>query len=1170
MNDITTSDTIGANPESNMTEGHVEDNREALPPPANSEPAPEELTDPEYSNGEEDIEEADIVGFDSSDGETTRLDVWERQLLDLSLRNHMLNLRLGRGILPIKDLKPQEVIKLLKSGKLAKSVGQPDVDNAKQLKGLYKASVNKLEENGANSFFITIGSLRWYDVSGTRPHISPIIFIPAEIEQKNNLSYKITLRDDEMMINVTLIEMLRQKFGIVLPTIDSIPTDDDGMPDWEPILEIFRQPLGEINERLTPRRQWSVREDSYAGVFVFQKYLLWHDIHNNPTVITQHPLLSAMIEQHVDLKIKSVDAQKIEANDAAELVLPINYDSSQLEAVAQSHANNSFVLHGPPGTGKSQTISNMIADAICSGKKVLFVSEKKAALDVVRKRLNMIGLQRYCLELHSNKTNKRSFFSQIKAAHPEKIGIETPGEEEKSSFAESANSLTQYRNFINDVTEGIHSPRLNNMSLYDCIDRFAAIKDPDYLNFSYDEIKHLSPSQVKEVCEALASLDLVEQVLRCHPADHPLKGLYPKENTLENQQQLLQVIPLLPAEIETVRKKANGFFNRVLLRKTPEEILFNRPIWKQLCEVTTVDFDPTTITIDKISANINRWKDHLNLLHKWYLFTEKRGRILGLSVPKKVLEFYFEGNTGNATATKLEKGYLKTQIDNMIMTHQSLRMFNGPLHEKYLSDYTHLTYRVKGSAQEKLIQSLRNRISNTVLDDRQLEERAILQRRVFSHGRGVAVRKTIEESQSIIQLLFPCMLMSPLSVAQYLEMRPDMFDLVIFDEASQLETSDAIGAIARGKSLIVVGDPMQLPPTRFFTAQSNSGENGQESVDADSILEECITLGLPSHYLSRHYRSHHESLIAFSNRHFYDNRLLTFPSANDSERKVTFINPNGIYDIGKTRTNRIEAEAVVDHIFYLIRTAKRFFPTIGVVAFSKAQSELIEDILNDRLLTDPHTQHILNLLPESLFVKNLENVQGDERDVIIFSIGYGPDVNGSVSLNFGPINKAGGERRLNVAVTRAREEMAVFSSLLPHHIPEDGNLPKGVVALRNFLKYASDIQEDAPVDEGEVEKESVIDDIANRLREMGHYVQTHVGRSAFKVDIAIVDPDNPNQYKLGIIVDGRDYYKLPTVRDREITVPDVLEQLGWTIKRMWVLDWFENPDLAIKNIFKDS
>lgn len=457
-------------------------------------------------------------------------------------------------------------------------------------------------------------------------------------------------------------------------------------------------------------------------------------------------------------------------------------------------------------------------------------------------------------------------------------------------------------------------------------------------------------------------------------------------------------------------------------------------------------------------------------------------------------------------------------------------------------------------------------VSTAQLTDEERRQLALLQRRLQTNGRSVALRKIISESFAVIQRLFPCMLMSPLSVAQYLEMAPNLFDIVIFDEASQMETPDAVGTISRGRSLIVVGDPMQLPPTRFFSTQTSGGEEMEESEDGDSILDDCIALGLLSRYLSRHYRSRHESLIAFSNAHFYDNRLLTFPSHDDSLRKVSLIDSHGVYDHGKSRTNRIEAEAVVEKTLQIFEESETS-PSVGIVAFSKAQSNLIEDILTTKLQYNKKLLQRIDEAEEPLFIKNLENVQGDERDVIIFSIGYGPDKNGNVSLNFGPLNQGGGERRLNVAVSRARSEMIIFSSLLPWHIPSGGGGPKGVKALREFLTFAIDGM--LPSVEPESDEDTcdcIITRIADGLRSHGHTVKTRIGRSTFKIDLAIVDSENPDRYKLGIILDGRDYYSLPSVRDREITAPSVLTSLGWRLYRVWTIDWFLNPEATLRRI----
>lgn len=546
-------------------------------------------------------------------------------------------------------------------------------------------------------------------------------------------------------------------------------------------------------------------------------------------------------------------------------------------------------------------------------------------------------------------------------------------------------------------------------------------------------------------------------------------------------------------------------------------------------------------------------------LRTWYHFSERAKVIRRYQFPS-ALNYFLEGKRGDKTADAVERAYYSALSYYAIDTNSALRGFNGKLHEESLDRYRRNDAEFQALRNKELVNKMLKFVSTAQLTDEERRQLALLQRRLQTNGRSVALRKIISESFAVIQRLFPCMLMSPLSVAQYLEMAPNLVDIVIFDEASQMETPDAVGTISRGRSLIVVGDPMQLPPTRFFSTQTSGGEDMEESEDGDSILDDCIALGLLSRYLSRHYRSRHESLIAFSNAHFYDNRLLTFPSHDDSLRKVSLIDSHGVYDHGKSRTNRIEAEAVVEKTLQIFEESETS-PSVGIVAFSKAQSSLIEDILTTKLQYNKKLQQRIDEAEEPLFIKNLENVQGDERDVIIFSIGYGPDKNGNVSLNFGPLNQGGGERRLNVAVSRARSEMIIFSSLLPWHIPSGGGGPKGVKALGEFLTFAIDGM--LPSVEPESDEDTcdcIITRIADGLRSHGHTVKTRIGRSSFKIDLAIVDSENPDRYKLGIILDGRDYYSLPSVRDREITAPSVLTSLGWRLYRVWTIDWFLNPE----------
>ena len=445
-------------------------------------------------------------------------------------------------------------------------------------------------------------------------------------------------------------------------------------------------------------------------------------------------------------------------------------------------------------------------------------------------------------------------------------------------------------------------------------------------------------------------------------------------------------------------------------------------------------------------------------------------------------------------------------------------------------------------------------------------EIGILKRNISNGGRGTSIRRIIDQIPTLLSKLCPCMLMSPISVAQYIDLDKDKFDLVIFDEASQMPTCEAVGAIARGNSLVVVGDPKQMPPTNFFSS-SQVDEEEAEFDDMESILDDCISLSMPSRYLTWHYRSKHESLIAFSNSQYYEGKLHTFPSVDDRISKIKLIHVDGIYDKGYTRCNREEADAIVKEIIRRLQDPELSEKSIGVISFSQVQQNLIEDLLLEEMSKYPELEQKAFQCHEPIFIKNLENVQGDERDVILFSIGYGPDKNGNISMNFGPLNNQGGERRLNVAVSRARYEMIIFSTLHPEQIDLKRSKAKGVEGLKKFLEFAErGTTLISTMQTKRIPTNDLVNLIAQELENRGYTVNTFVGRSNFKVDLAIINPRNKDQYLLGILCDGKNYYETKTTRDREIVQPGVLNMLHWNIIRIWSIDWFENKEQVLDRI----
>lgn len=448
------------------------------------------------------------------------------------------------------------------------------------------------------------------------------------------------------------------------------------------------------------------------------------------------------------------------------------------------------------------------------------------------------------------------------------------------------------------------------------------------------------------------------------------------------------------------------------------------------------------------------------------------------------------------------------------------------------------------------------------------KELNILRRAISSNGRGISIRSLFEQIPEVLTKLCPCMLMSPISAAQYLQAENDLFDIVIFDEASQLPTCKAVGVLARAKNAVIVGDPNQMPPTSFF-AGNMVDEDNLDIEDLDSILDDCLALGMPSAYLRWHYRSRHESLIAFSNQEFYENSMLTFPSVNDRERKVRMRKIDGFFDRGKTRVNVNEAKAIVEEIKRRYQNPELRKQSIGVVTFNISQQTLIEDMLQEEYQKDVKFDQWANTGEESLFVKNLENVQGDERDIILFSVAFGPNAEGKMSLNFGPLNKNGGWKRLNVAVSRARSEMVVFTSMTADMINLKRTKAKGVEALRDFLEFAQKGQlQSENIEENMEERQGIKEHICQTLNEHGYKYQISVGHSKFKIDIAVMNPYNEEEYLLGIMLDGESYRQSSNTKDREVAQINVLKGLGWDIYRIWTMDLWDNKEKELKKLIE--
>ena len=519
----------------------------------------------------------------------------------------------------------------------------------------------------------------------------------------------------------------------------------------------------------------------------------------------------------------------------------------------------------------------------------------------------------------------------------------------------------------------------------------------------------------------------------------------------------------------------------------------------------------------------------------------------------------------------LKQAWYSAQIETVMQERPILASFSGDAHQYIVErfkeqDYVSLEYNKARVAYEHWKHLPQYEASSGQL--------GILRREFEKKRRHLPIRQLMTKAGNAIQAIKPIFMMSPLSVATFLPPNSVDFDWVVFDEASQVKPVDAFGAIIRGRQTVVVGDNRQLPPTRFFDKHivaDDGDEDAEENLvgDMESILGLFSAQNAPECMLRWHYRSRHESLITVSNIEFYDNKLQLFPSPDAAKEEVGLIYhylPDTAYDRGGSGRNKEEARAVAEKVMEHARKHPNF--TLGVSTFSTTQMEAVQDELEILRREDPsYEQTFFTAHPEEpFFVKNLENVQGDERDIIFISIGYGLDANGHLTMNFGPLNQDGGERRLNVLITRARRRCEVFTNLNADNIDLSRTNARGVAALKRYLKYAETGKLDIPTPTNREADSPFETEVADALRRLDYQVEHQIGSAGYFIDLGVKDPERPGRYLLGIECDGATYHSAKSARDRDRLRQQVLEGLGWRIHRIWSTDWFRNPGREVGQV----
>ncbi len=1335
----------------------------------------------------------------------SRVEQWKKQLLDLTFRNKLLNFA-PRTRFPLAvpgdaladfiellendkafGLVPSEQLDSGSTAEKCATVSQPNARRrqslvktrriqvplveekyVRQLRSIQGAAQTEAQEAGSNSLFLAVGTLRWTLASST--YVSPLVLIPAVLSTSGDEQFKIEIDPaGTVQPNLCLMEKLRLEFGIETREVTEAASRSGGF-DVESFFTAFGGKLRQAGV------QFEIERTVDLANLQFAKFRMWKDLDEHWTQISRNAVVNHLTrgkagrftnDRHKQSKQQIVDLDVLAEN------CPLPADSTQLTAISRAVNGETFILEGPPGTGKSQTITNMIAVAMAQGKSVLFVAEKRAALDVVKRRLEAAGLDKYTLDLHDKHARISHVRRQIRVA------LEHKGEGADGIDAGLPEQLQQVRSELATYATKLHEPNSLGFSLYSARTQQLAINDtvvalpipeqfvrqrgaqsvqrlrqqlddlattaapakpavrhpwgflgtsvPDsslsgifkaaeaYSKSLEDIVSSVSDPDVVQIVEVSVTpgnFRLIAKVLRAgvpirlldkvsipnwqekthsyllrfeeilgmaspmyeifthEILDLDLDGLVSDAETAvqsgfmgigrkKNVRAVIEslgnawrgmhtdeatiVVSLRKAQtlhrkIQDLRRDINAHTGLELpddwspldaqhlgdLKGRVESLTESSRTWQALKKSEKLSvLAPVDRLVDKSNARHRAADDLLAFAAKWQDLLEQipgtqdavdvwaAGRPLATSWFKTDWERRTDWSgerdlrawntfqhalkpihdagleqaadllrTGRYPLENAVVGFDKGLANALVAERlgaTELKRFNPVDHERKVQAFN--------QRSKEMRQQLRRTIPEAIIRNRNIasadhKSRAKLLRQAIKPA-GMGTRELMVTFPDVITRVMPCTLVSPDSVARFFPAEAGMFDLVIFDEASQIRVADALGAVGRAKAVVVVGDSQQMPPTSVAMSSLQDENEGLDEVvmDEESILRECEQSGIPRLWLSGHYRSQSESLIAFSNQHFYENRLTTFPAPRvdggeeqEAGYGISLVKVDGRFyrsndsgiDAKLKRTNPIEARAIVNAVKLRFAKSRNDVPSLGVITFNAQQRDLIEGMLRD----DENSRLEEALEGDNgLFVKNLENVQGDERDTIFFSTAFSPDEKGILPLNFGPLNHAGGERRLNVAVTRARKEVIVFSSFAPEQLRAENSASVGIKRLRDYLDLA---QKGTKILSSNTQSAHRVDrhreQIAEQLRARGFVVKTSVGLSNFRIDLVVSSPERPDKPLVAILLDGEDWAERKTVGDRDGLPQQVLEGvLGWpATMRIWMPDWHSNAN-AVSN-----
>lgn len=1357
---------------------------------------------------------------DVDDPSPVRVQKWKRELLDLSLRNRLLNMRPGPEVLDVR-LAPGSLAELddqIHAGQRIAVHPVDDVSDNRRLQGIHRITelpaeqvaadltdrhrvyadltdaryaswfrnLNRsvrtyTEETGSSNLYLTLGAML-HENSAGKPALAPLFLIPVKIVGgRGNARFQLQVDTTaEATPNHCLVEWLRQVHNVSIDALARPKLDASGL-DIAHALSAISAALIESD------LPYTVVECSRLIIAKFSTYGMWKDLRDNWETFLDAPVFRHLTTKAGDAFVDPVaQATGVAARDVVaredELALPVSADGAQLQAITAAAEGYSFVLEGPPGTGKSQTITNLIAHCMSLGKKVLFVAEKQAALDVVRDRLARVGLGPFTLDLHGTEQKPAAIRQQLKesvdaevhydmhlwdnavanlrsrlaplaeypgqihdrngagyslwsavstltsmdegpvAPVPEKV-VATPSMpvEKMQSMVSGLATQAQITDFstitrwtlvgtlpaaeqrilaaharltearavltavpeITGLLEDDDVPALiDQLRTVEAIPEDSRLTPADCARLAHSEerLKSLATEvdRLKGDFAGAASLFSASFIRSGDPTpvlaalEATRKGMFGRKKRLDAYRSALAVaVPPSVTEIDVETVYAPERVEPQLLRLTqlrdvaadidrkiseipgaesftgrsPADPDLPADLWQRGDDLRQAVADSSTApellaltgrmrsagldaalsdtltdiedawaswctALDATPASVAQWVNAtgtatrieawLTCADAWATDLAATGDLLitrAVQWEDAARPLRDAGLT--AFVARVEDGTLAPRDLDMALRRGlaeasvsersrrfNLRSFHRTLRESELTELT----RAIGKVQQEATRALPARLlAQRPFTPGRLDGRAALLRRQLDAKRNAKSFRTLlgEFGEEILSVA-PCFFVSPASLATFVDPTAVTFDLVIFDEASQVTVDQAVGALGRARAAVIVGDSKQMPPTRIGKTTTGGGDDLPEDADAaestdamtavddlESILSEAVESGLPQLWLSWHYRSQDESLIAFSNERYYEGHLSSLPSPGGVPGAgVSVVRVDGQFirkadvkaGLGTLGTNPVEARAIVDSVIRRVNDPLTKDESIGVVTFNVPQRDHILDLLEE--CGDALVTRRLVPGPDGIFVKNLENVQGDERDVILFSTAFSKQSDGrSMPMNFGPLSRTGGERRLNVAVTRARKEVELFCSFDPTEIDPNRTSSAGLRDLRGYLEAAIEHAGPAASRNAAAVNTNVLrDDLAAALRDRGWIVETDFGLSSYTLDL-VARPAGDERWHAAILTDGDRWSEMPTVADRDLT-PGLLGKLmHWaSTVRVWLPEWIEDREAVIDRV----